>query len=149
MDIQTMNRKGVQFKDALFSIIIFSVIIIAVGVIISGSNNTYNSGLNYDLGELNKLDEVSRDSNTAKQKISPNDPDPGENAEANTFKGVYGILTNIFQSFNLVFGEEGMLGNVAERFGIPTYVVQMIVSFMIIGITFSLIGVIFRLGKPA
>lgn len=144
-----MNKKGLEFRSALFSIIMFSAVIIAFGVIISDSSSKYGSNIDYDLGELNKLDDVSQDANTQKGRISANDPDPGTDAEANTFRGVYGVLTNIYSSLSLVFGEDGMLGQVADRFGVPAWVIQMIVAFMVIGITFALIAVIFRLGRSA
>lgn len=147
MGFQKLGKKGLEFRSAFFSIIMFSAIIIAIGVIISDSNDKYNSGIDYDLGGLNKLDAVSEDANLQKGKITPDDPDPGTDAEAKTFRGVYGILTNLFDSFEIVFGEDGMLGTVADRFGVPAYVIQMIIAFMVIGIAFALIAVIFRLGR--
>lgn len=144
-----MNKKGLEFRGAIFSIILFSTIIIAFGVIVTDSSTKYPTGETYDLGELNKLDQVSSDANVQKGRISANDPDPGTDAEANTFRGVYGVLTNIYSSLSLVFGEGGMLGNLADRFGVPTYVIQMLITLMIVGITFALIAVIFRLGRAA
>lgn len=144
-----MNKKGLQFQKAFYSIIAFSVIIIAVGVLF----NDYSTGYGYenpsDLGNLNRLDNISQDVNVQKGQVSANDPDPGSNAEANTFRGVYGIIANIFSPFEIVFGDNGMISSLSQRFGIPDYVGNMIVALMIVAFTFSLIAIIFRLGRNA
>lgn len=142
-----MNKKGVEFKSAFFAMIIFSMCVIAIGVMITGYEDGYDVGVSSDLEEYDKLDEVSADALGQKSAIGANDPDPSEDAEANTFRGVYGILVNIFSSFDLVFGSDGMLQSVANRFNVPSYVIYGIVSMMMIAITFSLIAIIFRLAR--
>ena len=147
MVVSRMNKKGLQFKDAFFSIIGFSLIIIAVGLIITNWSDAYGSGVSSDLGEYNKLSDLSETATGQKGVLSPNDPDPSQDAEANTFKGVYGIITGTFSSFDLVFGSDGMLQSVKDRFHIPNYIIQAIITFMLFSITFAIIAIVFRLSR--
>jgi len=147
MGIQRLNKKGIQFQKAFYGIIVFSVLIIAFGVIFSNTSPAYNVANPSDLGDLDRLDSISGDINTQKGKLSANDPDPGQDAESNTFRGVYGIIANIFSPFKLVFGQDGIIDNVVYRLGLPDYVRQMFVAFIIVAFTFAIIGIIFRLGR--
>ncbi len=147
MGFQRMNKKGFEFKSGLFAIIAVSLFVIAFGVIISEQATVYGSDAVSEIDVYNRLDNVSSIANSGRSSISPNDPDPGNDPEASTFRGVYGILTNIFTSFDIVLGQDGMIKTVTEQFGIPDYVTQGILTIILIGITFSLIAVIFRLAR--
>lgn len=149
MGIQRLNKKGVQIKSGFFAVIAVSMFVIAIGIIVGGWNTAYGSGIESDLGAFNKLDNVSSDVNIQKGRLSPNDPEPSGDPESNTFRGVYGILTNIYQSFDLVFGNEGMLDSVTTRLGIPDYVRQGLIALMVAALTFALIAIIFRLGRSS
>lgn len=142
-----MNRKGLELKSSMFAILIVGVFAVASGIILSGWNNQYNSGLTPDLEGFNKIDIISEQTKTQQGKISTNDPDPGSDAEANTFRGVYGILANIYEPFRIVFGEGGMIDSVTDRFGIPNYIRQTLVTMMIASLTFAIAAIIFRIGR--
>lgn len=139
----SMNKKG-DFKNIFYGIIIFSALMIAASYVIVEQGTKYNSGLVSDLGSLNHLDEVAQEANTQKSSLSPDDPQPGTDSEANTFKGVYGILTSIFTPYTIISETAVDIGG---RFQIPDYVITTIVTILLISITFGLIAIIFRLGK--
>jgi hypothetical protein len=142
-----MNKRGLQIKTSLFAIVSFSIIIIAIGVIGSEWSNNYGSGLNYDLSEYQALNELSEESQLQRGKITPNDPEPGSgDFEGKIFRGGYGILGSIFQPFNSVFN---MLESIEDRFGLPSYIVEGILTMIFFGIIFALISVIFRLSRSA
>ena len=141
------NKNGLSFKLAFFALIAFSILIIAVGTWINEWNEDYSSGLTYDLGGLDKLDEVSEEAESQQSGISIKSTNTGEEFEGTSIRGVFGVLNNIFQPFRVVFGDGGMLDNVTERFGIPDYLRQALVAMMVIGITFTLVGIFFRLNR--
>lgn len=145
MGFQRMNRKGIAFKDALFSIIVIGMVVTAVGVIISGWSDNYGASVDLNLNDFNENDEIASETGSQQKRLSPSDPEPGTDAESNTFRGAFGILTSIFEPFRVVFGDNGMLDAVTERFGLPDYIRQGIVTMMILSIIFALIAVIFRL----
>lgn len=147
MAFQKLNKKGFEFQSAFFSIIIFSMFVIAIGIWVNGYNDAYGTGQQSDLDEYDKLDTVSSQAIGQKSQIGASDPDPSDDAEANTYRGVYGVLTNTYSSFDVVFGEEGMLQAMSDRFNIPFYVVQGIIAFIMIAVTFTLVAIIFRLGR--
>ena len=142
-----MNKKGLQFKSAFFSIVAVSLIIIAVGIVVGDWNTTYDSGLTYDLNDLNKLDEVSTEAQTQKEGVTVKSSNTGEQFEDTSIRGVFGILNNIYEPFRVVFGDNGMLDSVTEKFGLPDYIRQAIVTMMIMAITFALVAIFFRLTR--
>lgn len=149
MGIQKLvnDKRGLEFKSAFFAVVAVGIFAVAMGVHLSAWNVQYNSGLDPDLEDFNQIEVISEQTQIQQDKLSTNDPDPGQDAEANTFRGVYGVLANIFEPFRVVFGEGGMLDSITDRFGIPDYVRQGIVIMMIAAITFALAAIIFRLGR--
>lgn len=146
-NITKMNKKGMEFKSGLFAIVAVSIIVIAFGTIITEQTSVYGSGATSGLSSYDQLDNISETSGNYRSKISPNDEDPSSDAESNTFRGVYGIMANIFQTFDIVLGDDGMLDDLTVQFGLPSYVRQGVITFIMIAITFSLIAVIFRLAR--
>ena len=144
-----MNKKGFEFKSGLFSVVAISMLVLAFGIIIAGQSDFYGSGVTSEVSGYNRLNNMSSIAGGYRSGVSPDDPEPGSDPEANTFRGVYGILTNIFSTFDLVLGEGGLLDSAITQFGLPSYVRQGIITFMLIAITFSLIAVIFRLGRTS
>lgn len=140
-----MNKKGLQFKLAFFGIIIASMMIIAVGVIIGEWNTVYNSGLDYDLGSYNKLTEISGSAESQQSALSPDNPETDSNFEASTFRAAYGVITKIFLPFEVVFGKEGLIASVTNRFGLPDYVRQGVIAMAILAFVFALVAIIFRI----
>ena len=138
-----------EFRSAFFAIIAVSMVMIAVGVIINGWAVPYNSGLISDLGDYDKLSDTSDTSGTQQGRINPQSGEASSDFETETFRGGYGILTNIYSSFRVVFGDGGMIDAVTERFGLPDYLRQGIITMMILAITLSIIAVIFRLGRTS
>lgn len=142
-----MNKKGVQLKSAFFAVVAVSMIIIAAGVIIGEWDTQYNSGLNYDLSEYDELDSFSQEAETQKGQITPQDADPGSgDFEGRIFRGGYGILGRIFLPFQSVFN---MLESVEERFGMPNYVMEGVLTLVFFSLIFSLVAIIFRLGRTS
>lgn len=148
LKMEKMNRKGGTIKGWFFAIIAISMIVIALGIFINEWNNAYSSGLTYDLEGFDKLDQISGEASEQKDSISPETVDAGQDFEATTFRGVFGILNNIYAPFRVVFGEGGLLDSLTDRFGLPNYIRQGIVTMMIIAITVKLVAIIFRLPTP-
>jgi len=144
-----MNKKAFEFKSAFFAIIALGLVITAVGIIVSGWNDTYNSGLSYDLDEFNQLSSVSSEAQSQQQGVVIKSTNTGETFEGTSIRGVFGILNNIYAPFKIVFGDNGMLDSITERFGIPDYIRQGLVTMMIIAITFTLVAILFRLSRDS
>ena len=121
------------------------MVIIATGVVIGEWVTKYNSGVTSDLEEFNTLDEIYGDVQSQKGKITPDDPEPQrQDAESSTFLGSYGIITSVFDSFDLVLGEGGMLDSAGKRFGIPLYITQTLIAMMLVSLIFTIVAIVFR-----
>ena len=141
------NKKGMEFKSAFFAIVAFGLMITAIGVIIGDWNNTYQSGLTYDLQEYDQTGKMASEIQGQKEAISPTSPDTTTgDFQGSILKGVFGVIADMYRPFGIVFGDGGMLDSITERFGIPNYVRQALVVMMIAAITFTLIAILF--GMP-
>lgn len=135
-----------EIKNALFAIVAMSMIIIAVGVIVSDWNEQYNSGLTYDLeGDYNKLSTISGTAEEQEGRIAVSSSSSSESGdfEGTSIRAAFGILNTIFTPFQIVFGNNGMLDAVTERFGIPDYIRQGLVTIMVFAVIFALITIFF------
>ena len=146
-----MNKKGLVFKNAFFALIAMSMIVIALGIWIAEWNDDYGAGLDNDLGEFNKLSSLSSEAQSQREAIGVKSArsDSSINFEGTAIRGVFGMLNNIYQSFRLVFGEGGMIDSVTDRFGVPDFIRQGVVTMMIMAITFALAAIFFRLPRRA
>lgn len=143
-----MNKKGLEFKLAFFALIAVSMAVIAIGSWITQWNTDYSSGLTYDLGsDYNQLDKISDEIEDNQGRIAVKSTNTGEEFEGTSIRGVFGVLNNIFVPFRVVFGDNGMIDAVTERFGLPDYVRQGLVAMMIVSITFALVAIFFRLNR--
>ena len=142
-------KKGLSLKSSFFAVIVMGIIVAAVGTTLSEWGTFYENPIPYDLDNYNKIEDVSATAGEQQQALSPNDPDPGTNAEASTFRGGYGIISNIYQPFRIVFGNDGMLDAVTERFGLPDYLRQALVTMMVIAFTFAIVAIVFRLSRSS
>ena len=140
-------KKAVQFKLAFFAIVAISMAVLAYATIIDQQAIKYGTSAVSEVGGYNNLDAVSQTAESYESSLTPEDPEPGEDAETGTFRGVYGIITGLFSAFNLVTGPGGMIDSAVTQLGLPTYVRQGIVTLMFIAIAFSLVAVIFRLSR--
>lgn len=141
-----MNKKGFDIKSGLFALIMMSMMVIAVTVIIAEYNDFYGTNLDNDLSELSALDDVETTATDYKTRLSP-DGQSTENFEDETFRGAFGVIKVTFASFRVLFGVGGMFDAVASRFGIPSYIVQGVVTFMIIAIATAIVAIIFRIPR--
>jgi hypothetical protein len=143
MVFQKLNKKGLQLKNTFFAIIVVSMVIIAAGVIVGEWNPIYHSGLTYDLGEYNNLDDMASEAGVQQDRITPDDPDPGAGAdfEGKMLRGGYGILGRIFTPFASVWG---MFNSVEERFGLPSYVAEGVIALMTFALITTLIALFLR-----
>lgn len=142
-----MNKKGLEFKAALFAIVAISMAVLAYATIIDQQAAKYGTSAVSEVGGFDKLDEISGTAKGYESSLTPEDPEPGGDAETGTFRGVYGIITGLFGAFNVVTGEGGMIDSVTTQFGLPIYIRRGIVTLMSIAIAFSLVAVIFRLAR--
>jgi len=141
------DKRGLEFKLAFFAVITISAIIISLGAWIDEWNVDYSAGLVYDLDEYDKLSELSTEAEKQSGNISVRTSTQDENFEGTSIRAVFGILNNIYAPFRIVFGNDGMIDSLTDRFGIPDYIRQTIVTMMIIAITFALIAIFFRRNK--
>lgn len=139
------GKKGLQLKKAFFAVIVLSMVIIAVGVIIGEWNTEYDAGLEYDLGSYNKLTSMTNEASNQQGSLSSENPGSGSDFESETFRASYGIITKIFTPFEVVFGKEGLLAAVTNRFGLPDYVRQGIVALCVFAFIFAIVAIIFRI----
>jgi hypothetical protein len=148
MGIKTINKKGLQLKNAFFAVIAFSMIILAAGTLVGEWGNKYDSGLNYDLSEdYSDIDTFSNEANEQRDRISPQDPDPGTgDLEGKIFRGGYGILGRMFTPFRSVFN---MLESLENRFGLPRYIGESIQAMIYFALITTIIAILFRLGRPS
>ena len=145
-NILMKNKKGLVFRNAFYAIVVVSMAFIAIGIWVSDWNTTYSSGLTYDLGEYDKLDEMSDQASSQRGNVSVKSSFATEDFEGTSIRGVFGVINNLFAPFNVVFGEGGMLSSIEERWGLPNYIVRGTIAIMLFAITFALIALLFR--KP-
>ena len=142
--MRKMNKKGLEFKSAFFAVVIMGLLVAAIGVIIGKWNVDYGSGLSYDLDEYNQMDQMSGEAQSQRGNISVRSTTDATDFEGTSIKGVFGLLNNIYAPFRIVFGDGGMIDSVTERFGLPDYVRQVLVTLIIMSITFALMAIFFR-----
>jgi hypothetical protein len=147
LKMKCWNKKGLEFKLAFFAIIAMGLIVVSVGVWVDEWNDDYDSGLVYDLDEFDSIDSVSSEAGSQRESVIVKSTNTGEEFEGTSIRGVFAVLNNIYAPFRIVFGDGGMLDSVTERFGAPDYIRQALVTLMVIGITFALIAVFFRLNR--
>ena len=147
--IKTMfkDKRAIQFKSAFFALIIGSLMIIATGVIIGDWAVAYDSGVEYDIGGLSKLSEVSAEAGDQQGNISVRSANQGEEFEGTSIRGVFGIINTLHSSFTIVFGSQGLIAVIFTRFGLPDYVRIGIVTMISIAITYSIMTILFRLPR--
>lgn len=141
------DKRGLEFRSAFFAVIVMSMAIIAIGVMVDGWNESYNSGLLYDLSEYDELDTISGEAKDQQGKVNIKSTNTGEEFEGTSIRGVFGILNNIYAPFRIIFGDGGMIDSVTERFGMPDYIRQGLITMMVISITFALVAILFRLPR--
>lgn len=134
-----------EFKSTFFAIIIAGMLVIAVGIIINDWGIQYGSGVTSDLGAYDKVGEASDYLDTYQGNINPQSGEASSDPETVTYRGVFGVIMNIFQPFRLVFT---MIDSAFERYGLPDYVKHGIIAMIVGGIVFTLIAIIFRLNRP-
>ena len=142
--IPLKDKRGLEFKLAFFAIIAISVVTIAVGIWVNDWNDTYNSGLTYDLQDYDELDSMSGQAKAQQGNISVKTSFSEDNFEGTSLRGAFGVINNMFAPFRVVFGEGGMIDSVTTRWGMPDYIRQGIITMMIIAITFALVALLFR-----
>lgn len=138
-----------EFKSTIWAIVMFSMILIAAGVIVNERAGQYDSPLTSDLGEFDKLGDVATSTETQQGSINPQSGEASSDYESETFRGGYGIITNIFSPLRVVFGEGGILQSAGERWGVPSYILQGFVTMFILAIIFGIVAIVFRLGRTS
>jgi len=144
---KNMNKKGLQFKNALFALIVVSMAIIAVGHWVNAWNTKYDSGITYDLGEYDKLDTLSSYATSTQGNLSARssfDTTSGGDFEGTSLRGAFSVVNNIFTPFNVVFGNGGLIDSIEDRWNIPHYITIGIISMMVLAIIFAIIALFFR-----
>jgi hypothetical protein len=142
-----MNKKGLEFKKALFALIIIGMAIYGIGIWVGEWSDKYSSGINYDLGNYNQLDTLSSYVTSTQGNLSTKssfDTTSAGDFEGTSIRGAFSIVNDIFTPFNVLFGDGGMLSSIQNRWNIPNYIMIGIISMMILAIVFALIALFFR-----
>lgn len=138
-----------EFKSTFWAIVMFSMIIFAAGVMINEQSKQYDSTLVSDLGGFNKLDSLSDSAGVQKGSLNPQSSETSSDYEAQTYRGVYGIISNIFSPFSVVLGKDGILQLAVVRWNIPPYIYLGFITLFVFAIIFGIIAIIFRLGRTS
>jgi len=138
-----------EFKSAFFAIVVVGILITAVTVVINGWGVGYGSDVTSDLMEYDKSSDLEQYTGDYQGRITPTSPETSSDVETQTYRGVYGIISNPFSPLRLVFGSGGMIDSISQRFHIPSYIWRSIVSLMIISIIFTIVAIIFRINRGA
>lgn len=134
-----------EFKLTFYAVIVIGMMITAVGVIINDMGVEYGSGVTSDLGIYDKVGEATDYIEGYQGNINPQSGEANTDPEQITYRGAYGIIAGIFKPFTML---SSMLDSLFERFGIPNYVKQGLLSMMIAAVVFTLVAIIFRTTKP-
>jgi len=139
------DKKGFQINLALYALIAVSVLVISTGVIVDQWNTDYDSGLTYDLeDDFNKLDDVSSTAESQRSNISVRSSSTKDiDFEGTSIRSVFGIVNTIYTPFKVVFGNGGMIDALTDRWGMPDYARQALVTAIIIAITFAIVNIFF------
>jgi len=144
------NKKGMEFKSTLFSLVVLSMLVVGIGLWINEWDVDYGSGITYDLNEYDKSSELSAIAQEQKGSVnikSTSTTDDTSSFEGTSIKGVFGIINNIFSSFNIVLDKNGLLGSIINRFNIPTYIWLGVVTLIMFAIVFGIAKTLFRVRK--
>jgi hypothetical protein len=136
------NKKGLMFKNAIFAMVIISMVVYAIGIWINDWNSQYNSGLNYDLGGYNKLDELSTYASSSKGNLSTKTSLDTGDFEGTSLKGAFSIINNFFTPFNVVLGKGGLLNSIQDRWSIPSYIILTFMTLFTIAIIMAIIAIL-------
>jgi len=123
------------------------MIIVSAGIIVNQQGAAYSSETISDLDEFNKMNDVSREAQVQQGSINPQSGEASSDAETETYRGAYGIVTNIWGVLRGVYGSEGIIQNAGKRWGIPDYVLNGLVTMFSIAIALGIVAIVFRTGK--
>lgn len=138
------DKQGVEFKLAFFAVVALSMVVIATGVIVEDWNTKYSSGLTYDLTDYDALDKMSSTAKGQKGSVSvKSSAQDTADFEGTSIRAAFGIINTIYAPFKVVFGNGGMLDAVTERFGMPDYIRQGVVTMMFFALTFAVVTILF------
>jgi len=141
------DKRGLVFKNAFFAILVASAAVIAIGLWVDEWNTDYDAGLTYDLDDFDKLDEVSGEAVGQEGNVSVQSSFRGsEDFEGTSLRGVFRVLNDLYRPFRVVFGEDGMIDTLEDRWGMPEFISQVLLAMMIMAITWAIIAIFFR--KP-
>ena len=139
-----------EIKSAFFAIIIVGMMVMASGIILSNWAVEYDSGISSDLeADFNKISDASDEAQSQKGSINPQSGEASSDFETETFRGGYGIITNIFAPLRIVYGEDGMIDSVVERIGLPNYIWNGWVAMIMFAIIATIIAIVFRRSRSS
>lgn len=141
---KNIGKKGLELKTTLFALVCMGMLFIAVGVMVDQMGEEYNSGVTSDLGGYSKADELLTEAEKQKGGISPQSPETSTDFETTTYRGSYGIITNIFTAARLVFGATGLIQSLAQEFGVPSYIIVGLITMFIFAVIFAIVSIVFR-----
>jgi len=143
------TKKSIEFKSTMFALIAVSMVVISIATVLDQWEDDYGTVVGLDIGDLNKMDEIESYSVSQVEGITVKSSVSGEDFQGTVLRGVFGVLNTIFLPFNMVFGEEGMIQSVSDRYGLPIYIEVGMYLFIIFGILWTLVAIFFKIGRKS
>lgn len=103
-------------RSFLIGLIIFSMAIASSAIFIGDLNSAYGTNMNTSFnGTYNKINDISADANTMVNKVDGSTGIETAGAEL-FFTGTWSTIKLIFNSFDLVAGDDGMIETTSKEF---------------------------------
>ncbi len=138
------DRKGMSFKYTLFSIMVMGLMVYAVTATLSNWNGAYNSNIVPDIDSYDMGVNISDETISYEERISPQSAGSGDDTETRTYRGVFGIITTIFKPLALLTGTGGLIDQIGLRFGINGYYITFFITLITLAAAYELVKIIFR-----
>lgn len=136
-----------NIKAVFFGAVIFGFLLIASAYWYNGWNEIYNVGSKADISGLSQEENLETISTEHQRQINPASGEASSDFETETFRGGYGIISSLHNTFSFITGEEGIIHTLTVRYGIPSYIITTILALFSFAITMTIIAIIFRLGR--
>lgn len=147
MGISNINKKGFGISTTFYSIVIIGVILVAVGYWVTEWSSFYGAGVTYDLGGYNRNDNLTLIVQQYESRLSPDNANPGTDFEATTYTGAFGIISTLFNAFDVAFGNDGLIVSAGNQFGIPSYITQALILMFAVSLVMGIVAIVFRIGR--
>lgn len=147
MVFKKLNKRGLLLNKVFISLAIAGVMILIAGQWLGDWSGIYDSGINYDLTEYSTLDNLTKEADLQRGKVTPEDDSLGTgDYEGKIMGGGFGLLGRIFKPFSMVFN---MFQSLEKRFSLPTYIAETMLVILTFSLIYALVAIIFKIGRTS